>query len=125
MVPDCTGGEFHAVAHQVILIGHDGEGVHLSPVGLFQDLQFTDGHGEGVVAELQLTGLLADLIHGEVGDPAERVPFLIHMLGGEGGEHLDEYAGGLLGRQLFPGGQAHKGIGFQAQGRNHGLLPVL
>ena len=50
---------------------------------LFQDIQPAVGHGEGIVAELQLPGLLPKLIHGEVHDPAELILLLVHMVGAE------------------------------------------
>ena len=105
--------ELHAVAHQVVLVGGDGQGIDLTPLGLQQHLQPAAGHGEGVVAELQLTALLADLVHGEVHDPAELVALLIHVTGAGGAEGLDEYTGGLGG--CCAGRHHHQRIGCQRQ----------
>ena len=113
MVPDGTAAELHAVAHQIVLVGGDGQGIDLAPLGLQQHLQPAAGHGEGVVAELQLTAFVADLVHGEVHDPAELVALLIHMTGAGGAEGLDEHTCGFGGR--CTGGHHHQRIGCQRQ----------
>ena len=113
VVPDGAAAELHAVAHQIVLVGSDGQGIDLAPLGLQQHLQPAAGHGEGVVAELQLTAFVADLVHGEVHDPAELVALLIHVTGAGGAEGLDEYTGGLGG--CCAGRHHHQRIGCQRQ----------
>ena len=58
--------QFHAVAHDVVLIRLDGQRVLR-----VQRLQPALRHAERVVAEIDLSGLLVQLVHREVGDPAE------------------------------------------------------
>ena len=53
VVPHGAGGELHAVAHQIVLEGGDGQGSTSPAAAFFQNLQPAVGHGEGVVAELQ------------------------------------------------------------------------
>ena len=120
VVPDGAAGQLHAVAHQVILVGGDGQGVDLAPLGLQQHLQAAAGHGEGIVAELQLTGLVADLVHGEVHDPAELIALLVHVTLAGRAEGLDQHAHGLGGGG--PGGHQHQGVGLQVQGLGQLLL---
>ena len=59
---------------QKVLVGGDAQRVDLALDGLLDGVQPAGGHGEGVVAELQLPGFLPDLVHGEVHNPAELVP---------------------------------------------------
>ena len=72
------------------------------------------------MAELQLAALLADLVHGEVHDPAELVPLLVHVALTGGTEGLDHYAHGLGGG--FSGGYHHQSARLQVQGLGK-LLP--
>ena len=125
MVAHRAGGQLHAVAHQVVLEGGDGQGVHLPLDGLFDDFQAAVGHGEGVMAEFQLAGLLANLIHGEVHNPAELIPLLVNVAGAEGPQLAAQDASGLLGGQLCPGAEAHKAAGSEPKGLHHLVLDGL
>ena len=116
MVTHGAGGELHAVADEVILEGIDIERVDLAALCLLEDLQAAVRHGERVVAELQLAGLLADLIHREVDDPAELIALDVHMAGHGGAEHLAQDARGLLGLPLLSGGDADEATGLEAEG---------
>ena len=58
------------------------------------------------MAEFQLAGFLADLVHGEVHDPAELVALLVHVARAGGAQHLAEYTGGLLSGEQLAGGEA-------------------
>ena len=97
VVPDCAGGQFDAVADQVILLGRDGQRVEFAPDSLVKRGCAAARHGERVVAEFQFAGLIADLVHREIDDPAEFVAFLIHMALDVCAEGLDEHAGKLRG----------------------------
>ena len=77
------------------------------------------------MAELQLAGFLADLVHGEVHNPAEGVLLLVHVTGDGGAQSLYQRAGGLLGSAQLAGGQGHEVVGLQTQGRDHRLLDGL
>lgn len=103
MVPDSAGGQLHAVADQIILVSID-----VKRVFLCQILHAALGHGERIVAEFQLSGLLANLVHGEVYDPAEFVALLVHMAFHRVAQHLAEHACSLLGRELLSCRQAHE-----------------
>ena len=120
-----AGGELHAVAYQVVLVGGDGEGIDLAPLCPEQHLQLALGHGEGIVAELQRPGFLTDLIHGEIHDPAEFVALPVHVAGAEIAQLIAQYAGGLLGGEARSGGKAHKAVGLQAQGADDRVLFLL
>src|SRR5438876_5058675 len=66
VVPDRAARELDPVAHDVVLIGFDRERVLR-----LQGLETALGHRERVVAELDPPGLLVQLVHREVGHPAE------------------------------------------------------
>src|SRR5215471_18818207 len=66
MIADRARGVLDAVADDVVLKGLDGEGIF----GL-ECLQSPLRHREWIVAELDLAGLLVELVHREVHDPAE------------------------------------------------------
>ena len=102
VVPDGAGGQLHAVADEVILVGVDVQRIHLAALGLEQRLHAAVGHRERVVAELQLAGLVADLVHREVDDPAELIALLVHVPLAGRAERLDHHADGL-GRVLARG----------------------
>ena len=68
------------------------------------------------MAEFQLAGLVADLVHGEVHDPAEGVLLLVHMAGDGGAQGLDQHTGGLEGGVPLACGQGHEVVGLQVQG---------
>ena len=112
MVPDCTGGQLHAVADEVILVSGDGERIDFAALGFQKHLEATGRHGERVVAELELTGLVADLIHREVDDPAELIALLVHMAGHVRAEDLDHHANKLCSR--FARRDEHQRVGLQA-----------
>ena len=120
VVTDGTAGQLHAVAHQVILVGGDGQGVDFAPLRLQQYLQAAAGHGERIVAELQLAGLVADLVHGEVHDPAELVALLVHVALTGRAEGLDEHTGGFGGGGTC--GPQPQSVGLQIQGLGQLLL---
>ena len=107
-----AGGQLHAVAHKVVLVGVDVERIDLAALGFFEDLQTAVRHGERVVAELQLAGLLANLVHREVHDPAELVALLVHMAGHGGAQHLPQNARRLLRSGLFARRHADEAAGF-------------
>src|SRR5205823_11123203 len=66
VVSDRAARELDPVAHDVVLVGLDRERVLR-----LQRLETALGHRERVVAELDLPRLLVQLVHGEVGHPAE------------------------------------------------------
>src|SRR5436309_1026298 len=66
VVPDRATRELDPVAHDVVLIGFDRERVLR-----LQGLETALGHRERVVTELDPPGLLVQLVHREVGHPAE------------------------------------------------------
>ena len=74
------------------------------------------------MAELQKPGLLADLVHGEVHDPAELIALLVHVVGAEGAQLGAEHARGLLGGQELAGGEAHETALLQPQSGHHRVL---
>ncbi len=115
VVPDGAGSTLVAVAHQVVLVGIDGQQLFGIALGLFQGLQAALGHGEGVVAEFQLAGFLADLVHGEVHDPAQSVLLLVEVAGHPLAKQGTDDACGLLGGGLLAGGHADEGAGLQGQ----------
>ena len=118
MVAHRAGGELHAVAHEVVLVGGDAERVDLATFRLQQRVQPAGGHGERVVAEFQLARLLADLVHREIDDPAELVALLIKMPLAGRPEGLNHRADGLVLR-----GQNSEGIRREVKHRL-GLRPV-
>ena len=83
-------GKLDAVADDVVLIGE-----HFERILLFERLHPALRHGEGIVAEFELAALLADLIHGEVDDPAEAVNVLFKEIEPRA-EHGAEDARALL-----------------------------
>ena len=105
VVTNSAGGKLYAVADQIVLECGDGKRICLAFGSLLEDLKTAVGHGEGVVTEFQLAGLLTDLVHGEVDDPAELIALLIHVLGAECAQLVAENAGGLLRCQLLAGGR--------------------
>ena len=113
MVTHGTGGELHAVADEVVLVGGDAQRVNLAALGLEQHLEAAGGHGERVVAELQLAALVADLVHREVDDPAELVALLVHVTLAGGAEGLDHHAD-ELGGQLAARDE-HERVGLERQ----------
>jgi len=119
-----AGAELHAVAHQVVLVGSDAQGVYLPTLCLQQHIQAAGGHGEGIVAELQLAALLAYLVHWEVHYPAELVALLVHMVGAGGAQHLAHDAGGLLSGLLAACGHANQAARLQLQSIDNLLLAV-
>ena len=123
MVPDRAGGQLDAVADEVILLRGDGQRVNFAPDGLIQRGSATARHGERVVAELQLTGLVADLIHREVDDPAELVAFLVHVALDVRAEGLDEHAREL--RRRSARGDHDEGIGREAETLGQLVLAAL
>ena len=122
MVPHRAGAELHAVAHQIVLVSGDAQGVDLALFGLQQHIQTAGGHGERIVAEFQLAGLVTDLVHGEVHDPAEGVLLLVHVTGNGSAQGLDQHTGGLEGSLPLTGGQSHEVVGLQAQSLHDLLL---
>ena len=74
------------------------------------------------MAKLQLSGLLSDLVHGEVHNPAEAVLLTVHVAGNGGAQGFHQHTGGLLGLGQLAGGKGHEIIGLQSQGGNHGVL---
>ena len=123
VVPDCAGGQFDAVADQVILLGRDGQRVEFAPDGLVKRGCAAARHGERVVAEFQFAGLIADLVHREIDDPAEFVAFLIHMALDVCAEGLDEHAGKLRGRSARRNNDQR--VGRQAETLGELLLAAL
>ena len=115
VVPDGAGGGLIAIDHQVILIRFDGQQLLHVALGIHQRLHPALGHGEGVVAEFQLSGLLTDFVHGEVHDPAQGVLLLIEVAGNPFAQHGADHAGGLLSGGFPAGGHADKGAGLQIQ----------
>ena len=111
VVTHCARGQLNAVTHEVILERGDRKRIDLAALGLFEDLQAAVGHGERVVAEFKLAGLLADLVHREIDDPAELVALLIHMAGNRRAEHLSHNACGLLRLALLACRYADKAAG--------------
>ena len=77
------------------------------------------------MAELQLAALLADLVHGEVHDPAELILFLVHVVGAECAQLGAQHARGFLGHGQLARRQTHEAAGCQAQGLHHLLLDGL
>ena len=71
------------------------------------------------MAELQLAAFLPDLKHGEVHNPAELVPLLIHMALALGAGQLDHDAGGLPHLAPGPGAQEHQGVVCQGEALFH------
>ena len=108
-----AGAKLHAVAHQVVLIGGDAQRIDLAALGLQQHLHAAAGHGERIVAELQLAGLVTDLVHGEVHDPAKFIALLIHMALAGGAKGLDHHAHALGG--ALAGSHDHQRVGRQRQ----------
>ena len=56
------------------------------------------------MAEFQLSGLLADLVHWEIHDPAELISLCVHMARHKSAGHLKHDACGFLRFALFPRG---------------------
>ena len=66
MVADRAGGELDPIAHDIVLIG-----LYRHWILGFQRFQAALRHREGIVGELDPTGLLVELVHWEIDDPAE------------------------------------------------------
>ena len=115
MVTHSTGGELYAVANEVVLVCQNVERVNLAALGLKQRFHTAGGHGERVVAELQLAGFLADLVHGEIDDPAELVALFIHVALARRAEHTTHDACGLLGLLTLACGEEHERIRLERQ----------
>ena len=102
MVPDGAAGQLHAVAHHVILEGKDIQRVH----GL-QRLLAALRHGEGVVREFDLAGLLVHFEHREIDDPAQPEHVLFQQV-----EILAQLGAGLTGElgglQRLVAGEEHR-----------------
>ena len=77
------------------------------------------------MAEFQFAGFIANLIHGEVHDPAEGVLLLVHVAGNGCAQRLDQHTGGLLRRAQRTGRERHEVVGLQVQSGNHLLLDRL
>ena len=75
------------------------------------------------MAELQLTGLVADLIHREVDDPAELVAFLVHVALDVRAKGLDEHAREL--RRRSARSDHDEGIGREAETLGQLVLAAL
>ena len=121
MVPDCSGRQLYAVADKIILIRCNGKRINLSALCRKKCIQTSGGHGERIVAELELAALLADFIHREVHDPAEGILLLVHVAGNCCSERLDENTCRLLGSGLLTGSNTDKITGLQAK-RLHKLV---
>ena len=68
------------------------------------------------MAEFQLAGLLADLVHGEVDDPAKFVPLGVHVTRHGRTELRAQHARRLLRGGLFAGRHADEAAGLEAEG---------
>ena len=68
------------------------------------------------MAELQLSALLANLVHWEIHNPAKFVSFLVHVVRAQGTQLIAQYASGFLCGTLFPCGETNKAIRLQAEG---------
>ena len=90
------GRELNAVADQVVLVCVECRADPLCSSASSSALW----HGERVVAELQLAGFLADLVHREIYDPAELVAVGSHMAFRSSTKILSEHTGCLLGGAL-------------------------
>ena len=123
MVPDCAGGQLDAIADEVILLRRDGQRVNFAPDGLVQRGCAAARHGERVVAEFQFSGLVADLVHREVDDPAEFVALLVHMPLNIRAEGLDENAGELRSRSARRNNDQR--VGGQAETLDERILAAL
>ena len=77
------------------------------------------------MAELKLAGLLADLVHREIDDPAEFVALLIHVAGHCRSEHLAHDAGRFLRLALPARRHADKAAGLEAESLGELSLLVL
>ena len=119
-----AGAELNAVADEVVLVGGDGQRVYLAALRLQQHIKAAGGHGERVMAKLKLAGLLADLVHREIDDPAELVALLVHMAGNRRAEHLAHDACGLLRFALRACRDADKAAGLEVQLLNDSVLTV-
>ena len=91
VVTNCAGRKLNAVTYQVILICQN-----IQRVLVLQSVKSALRHGEWVMAELQLTGLLTDLIHREVYDPAELIAVFLHVSIRRCTQHLSEHTSSLL-----------------------------
>ena len=74
MIADRARRQLDAVAHKVVLIRQNVQRFLRR-----KRLRTALRHGERIVAELQLAGLLANLIHREIDNPAELVAVLTHI----------------------------------------------
>jgi hypothetical protein len=92
VVPDRAGGDFVAVADEVVLVGEDRERVLL-----FERFEPALRHGKRVVRELDLLGLLVHFVHRVIDDPGEFEDVLLDEveLLGDFFAHRAEDFGGL------------------------------
>ena len=115
VVPHGTGGGFVAVDNQIVLVGLDGQQLVHIALGVLQRLQAALGHGEGIVAEFQSAGFLADLVHGEIHDPAQGILLLVKVAGNPLAQQGADDTGGLLGNSLLARRHADEAAGLQIQ----------
>ena len=103
VITDRTGRQLHAVAHQIVLISQNGKRFHR-----LQRLHTALRHGKRIMAEFHLSGLLPDLVHGEIHDPAELVAGLSEMALRLHAQHSAQHAGSLHRRVPVSGRHAHE-----------------
>ena len=115
MVTHGAGGQLHAVADQIVLECGDAQRIDLTLFRLEQNIKSAVGHGERVVAELKLTGLLADLVHREIDDPAELVALLVHVSGDRCAECLEHDARSLACGILIACADADEAVGLKSE----------
>ena len=114
--------QLDAVADDVVLEGLDGQRVLR-----VQRLQPALRHGERVVAEVDLPGLLVQLVHREVDDPAEAERVLSRPGPSSSAEPRAHRAGELRRRLGLAGDEEHRVAGATARRRRgsprRGRLP--
>lgn len=97
------------VANDIVLIGENVERV------FFKRAHAALRHGEGVVAEFERAALFADLIHGEIDDPAETEHVFFEQIKPRA-EHRSQNARALLGKRKFVfGDERNERIVLQAE----------
>ncbi len=118
VVADRAARELDAVADDVVLIGLDRQ-----RIGALQRLEPALRHRERVVAELDLLGVLVQLVHREVGHPAEA-----ERVGLDEPELLAEAnpdpARELLGNRLLVADEEHRVALAGSGGRHEPTEPV-